>query len=728
MAREPAPTRLTGGAGYGFEDPVAAWVLAHLLTGQHVLAPMFSSVKSVSWQARGKGWLCDDLVVTFIDAKGISHTAAYSIKSDRQITSGGFPSAFVHDVWEQWLREKDNPFQRDNDVFVLTVGIIGSNVETEWSDLLNEALETKTSPASLVQRLVTPGMESEVKQRLFYSLRCPGELSSGKSISDETVAEVLRHIRVCHFDFRNTPSKDIDRAWAICTEAVESRDSVDAKKLWELLVDFAYKKRNAGGEADLKEILQILGTPALKNHPDFYGDWARMGQIFEETASRIRDSIGGRIQLPRLKPQTDTIAAIGQHRISVLVGQSGSGKSALCKRICQSLDAGIPRVWLDSTILDQAQLSDVAKRLEIKYPIIQLLSALSARLGMVVFDGIGRTGDLGLETACQIIVAVRNNPKWRCIITCTLDGLERFLNALNLVDVQLPRETVVQVPQLSQDELLEVVNAIPGLREFAFRPELGPLLLNPKILDLVVGCLSADKTASQPIANMPDLVDALWARWVRKGHQEHGRAEFLKKIAEAEGDGLSSGVGISTASGATDALENLEKDQILIVDAKHEKIWFSHNLIGDWARLRVLIEHTDAANDWLSAKCVLPRWHSSIRLYGQWLLSQGLQDVAQWQQLVISHNENRLAQNLLLDSVALAVDSENVLPKVWDVLQANNGNLLRRFLKRFLHVTTFPFPGTERIPDDHVRIWAQATFRIPFWPFWLPALYFLKGG
>ena len=59
----------------------------------------------MQWQGRDLGWLADDLVIECSTATG-KRAAGISIKSDRQVTSAGFPSDFVATAWAQWFGVK----------------------------------------------------------------------------------------------------------------------------------------------------------------------------------------------------------------------------------------------------------------------------------------------------------------------------------------------------------------------------------------------------------------------------------------------------------------------------------------------------------------------------------------------------------------------------------------------------------------------------------------------
>jgi hypothetical protein len=86
MAKRKAPAKLTGGAGFRYEDLVAARFFLELLGGTNALGQDFGKVARVDWQARDADWLADDLAVTSNASSG-KRAAGLSIKSNRQVTA-----------------------------------------------------------------------------------------------------------------------------------------------------------------------------------------------------------------------------------------------------------------------------------------------------------------------------------------------------------------------------------------------------------------------------------------------------------------------------------------------------------------------------------------------------------------------------------------------------------------------------------------------------------------
>jgi hypothetical protein len=141
MARKKAPTRLTGGAGFRYEDYVASRALLDLLAGTNALGHEFGRIACIDWQARDDGWLVDDLAISYKSPSG-DRAAGFSIKSDKQVTRAGFPDEFVGAAWAQWFGEgTSREFRESRDAICLVTGHLAHDVEMAWSKMLTEALQ-----------------------------------------------------------------------------------------------------------------------------------------------------------------------------------------------------------------------------------------------------------------------------------------------------------------------------------------------------------------------------------------------------------------------------------------------------------------------------------------------------------------------------------------------------------------------------------------------------------
>ena len=231
-----APVHVTGGGGFRYENAVAAQFLLDLLAGTNALGVEFGRITRIDWQARDAGWLGDDLAVT-CKPLGAGRTAAISIKSAQQVTRTGFPQNFVATAWAQWFGVKtERKLHGTNDAVVLVTGSLAPDMKDAWSNLLRDALVT--TPERMAARLSpsTPGdgsQSSALQRTLFESLRCPAELRSYGDASDESTADLMRHLRLHHFDFEAVPSRDHAAALADCQRLLTSGDAAEAQSLWD---------------------------------------------------------------------------------------------------------------------------------------------------------------------------------------------------------------------------------------------------------------------------------------------------------------------------------------------------------------------------------------------------------------------------------------------------------------------------------------------------------------
>src|ERR1019366_7376505 len=104
-SRRKAPVQVTGGAGFRFENPVAARFLLDMLIGKSSLGGDFGRIARLDWQARDAGWHADDLAVTSRTASGEERAAGLSVKSYQQLSRNGFHSDFSTIAWQQWLNQ-----------------------------------------------------------------------------------------------------------------------------------------------------------------------------------------------------------------------------------------------------------------------------------------------------------------------------------------------------------------------------------------------------------------------------------------------------------------------------------------------------------------------------------------------------------------------------------------------------------------------------------------------
>ena len=171
-----------------------------------------------------------------------------------------------------------------------------------------------------------------------------------------------------------------------------------------------------------------------------------------------------------------------------------------------------------------------------------------------------------------------------------------------------------------------------------------------------------------------------------------------------------------------------------ICRSRDEQVSFEHDLFGDWSRQRKLLGQGGSLKEFLTGRIAKPRWLKAVRLLGLHLLEQGRGDVTAWrdamERLRPSPDSYDLANDVLLESVIFAANPQPLLEAMWNDLMTNEAELLRRLLRRFLHVATLPNPQFLALSGDDegdVSTFSATVNRLPYWPYWLPMLGFLSA-
>ncbi len=253
-----------------------------------------------------------------------------------------------------------------------------------------------------------------------------------------------------------------------------------------------------------------------------------------------------------------------------------------------------------------------------------------------------------------------------------------------------------------------------------------------KILDIVASnAIAAGNIDTAKWVGESDMVRWFWDDVVVKGQSGHARSRLLQKLGEHEAEHLRPFIAITDLEDSeARTLGDLIDSRICRV--RDEQVTFEHDLFGDWSRQRMLLGQSARLREFLADRIARPRWLRAVRLYGLHLLEQGRGSLSGWREAMekvrSSAEQYGLANDLLLESVIFAANPIPILEAMWEDLAASEGDLLRRLLRRFLHVATLPNPQlmtmtTEDRPDENTHL--ATMYRVPYWPYWLPMLVFL---
>jgi len=194
---------------------------------------------------------------------------------------------------------------------------------------------------------------------------------------------------------------------------------------------------------------------------------------------------------------------------------------------------------------------------------------------LIVFDSVERL-DTSYKALLVKLISIAQKRGFHVILTTT-DPLSLLVEA-----------APVEVPPLTADDLPEVFGTNNSLYSLWKSRGMSTLMCIPKILDWCTELL-----ANSPMATLDpvNFADHLWNKWIQSSSDDrYARSQILKEIATIYGGSIKPGVSVSQISDSS-ILGVLERDNLIYI--KDELIFWKHDLIGDWARERILVENKD---------------------------------------------------------------------------------------------------------------------------------------
>jgi len=714
MPKQTAPTKSTGGGGYTFADKVAAGFLAQMLKRRLPLGLELGVVTELHFETSDIGHVLDDLRLTL--KRGASETrCVVSVKSNRQLTKSGFNSEFVLDAWNEWRGGDGSSFDPARDIMALVVGVIDEPTLHEWQELQKQA--SSTTPDRLTARLRNEGQSSAPQRAIFDGLR---KLPDGDADEVET-ARLVSRLRVLRF------SEDQEGDYVnLCADIVPAGSVEEGARLWSRLLQLASENRATGGSFDLEKLIRILRPDfALKDYPDFEADWSKVESITAENVKAVRKVIGGGVQLARQREKARLKSEVGLHNVVVVAGESGSGKSALIAQLAGDDGAFTRVVWLTAGQLSKTSQAERATAFGLGHSIPTMIAHSGAHDCVLMVDGFEKFEGETRNRAIELVRAVAEEGflGWKVILTCQPQAVESALDALAEAGADDVYRIDFEKPTFQ--EIFNAVGTLPGMGPLLLRAEVQPMLRNLMVLDWVLRADVAQQfSASRPWIGATEIIEAIWDRWIGSGTMSLARDSLLRTLGQREGEKLGGAVHVDTIpAGELPLLGEFRQEGLVRIEPP--SVQFAHDLMGDWARYRIIKFAGNDAVQTIKTLAQIPRWGRAIRLYAQSLAEHG-KGLADWQavsgQLSGEDAESKVVADLFLDGLLFAANSELLLEQIWADVVARNGQILNRLLKRLMHVASFPDWRVMGLGDAKLAEQSEAWFRIPQPLYWAPVL------
>lgn len=677
-----ASTIGTGGAGTHFESRVAAYFLGAILCQTSVRGlPLGVLAQKTLLQRSFEG---DNSALDDVILEGVSPSAQcrLSLQVKRTLTFG--KNDLLKEVIANCLRTfSSEEFQPGLDRFGVVVGNNQRLAQQAGRDVLNLA-KSKASASEFLDHLAQKKVASNDMRKFVQIVRSALDAAKGSSVTDIELWGFIRHFEILYFDFeQGDSSQSLHQSISALAPALIPADSDNMSSLWDALVTIADEHKPTAGSLTRDSLIEKLHNRfKLSGLPQNNSDLEKI----QASSRRALDSISrqiGTVHLDRHVSLTTLIKHSSDYDFIEIIGEPGSGKSALLKAFAEIKVQNAPSIVIDAKRLpDTPGLEGLERLWDISKNLDKLISDFSRIERPCLFiDAVDRIENAGQwATINDLIRCVRQSvsgDRWCIIVTARANTVDYRQNLTD--DALGKKQGQVRVDLLNASEIQEVVLEYPQLS--ALVQEDGPavdLAKRPYMLSRLIKS-RIPNTGSQS-SNKLTEIDLMLDIWTEDGGKGVSFRTQRQSVLAKLGKALLAGNTFPKAFEITetDALYSLEQDDILRSDPVNGKIEFCHDILEDWV-LCICMDDDAIDIPTLLQTLDQPLWLvEGIQLLGQFYLEKR-QNITDWQTLLETVSIDTLDpkwRRILVTAPLLSPLAPALLAKIDQILFSDNAKLL----------------------------------------------------
>lgn len=407
----------------------------------------------------------------------------------------------------------------------------------------------------------------------------------------------------------------------------------------------------------------------------------------------VRHTLGGSLSLPRTDLLSQLRASVLTKRITLIIGSSGSGKSALCKLAMQTSFQDYTRLFLHpSDIISFTETPDSTSSRDTR-GIDELLTAQIIEKPIIIIDDLSDVDDPSFDCVLNLLqnaLASETSTDVRFVLVAHLDAERRVRDK---IDARLGAELsidVVKLPQLPINDLQSSHTLPADVASLVQRAdEFGPAL-NLKLLDWLISSVQQEGINTSAFQNDLDLLAWFWRSHVGNGRDDSQEGRALIGTALSLANKFTPDLSLYDSGINSEILDTLVRRDCLRV--AEEKVAVTHRFVGDCARFRYLLgKRRELDVRELATTLRNPLWSQPVRWFALYLAMES-EESETWQELLQEAKEGNHLQliDLLLDGAILSRQPSSVL-------QGCSGEhlpfFIERLISRLLAIATFPNPA-----------------------------------
>jgi hypothetical protein len=595
---------LTGGAGFSFEDSVAAYYLLHLAAGTTARALDGAVVVQVAQQREPYGQPLDDVIVDALELPTHStRTLSLQVKRSLQINANRSNRDFRAIVRRSWQTIKADGFRSGIDRVGAAFAEMDAQDYRDARTLLEWARASATpadfrarrDAASITQRAIWAAFDGVLRDE------------SESSTADEDLHTLLSHFVLLRFDFLLPGATDDAHAIAHLQQALAPGAADRAASLWNELRLLARLGAGAARQHTRASLIRALAGYRFHGSPTATADLARLRAANAAWQRDLRSEIGGfHVERPELLGDIDRSRA--SHRLTLLRGEPGTGKSVVFRDYMVRRADDSPALLLAANRINGRDWLSHAAALQITTPNLKdLLVEIDASGTSTLFiDGLDRLGPDERRVVSDVLALLAVDADlahWTVVATARDTALESLFNWLPSAFATPGRWGAVDVGNLDDTECEWLAERVPALRPLLFAESAVTAITRRPFFASI---LSRSVRASLSAGPLPHTeLDLIQVWWRHGGSYDANASEVLLRqqalvdLAQNGAPTLGQKIRLDALSPATlNVLERFLVDGIVRESSAGHVVQFTHDIFFEWSYLQRLVRADD---QWLQA-------------------------------------------------------------------------------------------------------------------------------
>ena len=575
----------TGGGGEQFEQHVAALALGLLLVRGMPPVLTDTSVVEVHLQTGHLGWGTDDVLVVGERSDGSRRRLALQAKrSFRVSASDDDCRKTIKGMWNDFRADR---FDESKDQLAVAT-LHGTSVLLRDFESLLECARASINAEDFGGRLSLEGYLSTKAKGQNGAIRQILAEEGGDPPGDDVYWRFLRTVNVLSFDL-NTPTSQTE-AWMLsllqgCT-ADGSDNNAGARGAWAMLLASAGEgkpRAKSYARQDLPAELQGRYAPVSAVDRNGLNALVEHGQTVRRG---IRSMIGDGYAIERSRLLQSLTEKLAEHRVVIVSGAAGSGKSALARKALAQLEGRYPVLSFQAVEFATAHVDETLANAQTSLNLQRLLALLAGHdRKIVLVDGVERLLERSVRDGfSQLLQLAEKDPSTWVVLTVRDYSLETVRNSMIPVGVQ---PGIFEVPALTDAELDSAGNGVSALAQPLGNARLRAFLRTPYLVDLASRLRWGE--SAFPVS-LIDFRRKVWRELIRDDGHAAGGMPGRRELAFLE---LAWRRAVElrpfVAPGVDDAeaLAALRKDSLVATPLDSSAVYsVTHDVLEDWAVLQ----------------------------------------------------------------------------------------------------------------------------------------------